>query len=612
MQQNNSHRVYQHDDPRLALSLFGAHERQRWQAQRERRAQAVAMHASINGGLHRMMQRQQQYATAQQQEEQHTGILASSMRPAPVLVSEYDLMYSWPDPPSSFIVIDSRQRDRSLYPSPSNFVVQLPRKHWDMCEVRMAHVDLPRTFFAVGPHNDTLYLSECGDATPTEQDMYVCRIPHGRYELVELSEVLAEFLPSALVHPAVASATDINPQNTYGVEISSAHSRVAIFASNPPTKSFVVHGEPALAELPVVTTVVAVDVGNHLYRFTFGKHRRHNLATGTIFEWLKTSAGYTYTNVQVSIVDHASVECDPDTNFLTLVMPAGFTTDHQFDVPGSEPTDLQITCRLLVADRNLAPFLGFGDTLFLPRSEVLPTTLLYGSKLTLRQAESNDNGIGVTTDLVLDHYAGLINRGTLASSLRLVVNGTQVADAVEVTGSTNNPGVLTISANEGADTTAAILSRGSFDAGSADTYVRVKGVVVGSNKPDMNKTNHVFVQVTINGVAVGSINVLNVNRVYERFLTAVPMRTDVDESDTQGYQTVFYSVDDQTLGDGVITIPHTVVHTVGLRLFYMAEDNSLREYDTQGMEWSCTLESTGGKRPPPMMPTRLVLPPPAC
>ena len=96
------------------------------------------------------------------------------------------------EPHSHSVVIDSRDRDPTIYPSPSSYRVELPQTFRNVSSARLVAAEIPGTFyvFSAGRGNTTLTVSVNG-VTKTIQ------IPDGNYTPTAMSETLSSALNAA-------------------------------------------------------------------------------------------------------------------------------------------------------------------------------------------------------------------------------------------------------------------------------------------------------------------------------------------------------------------------------------------------------------------------------
>lgn len=69
------------------------------------------------------------------------------------------------DTKTRILVVDSRDRDRALYPAPSKYVVELPDDVYDVVAVRLLAADVPFASYVVNAHNRTVPVSVAGAPT---------------------------------------------------------------------------------------------------------------------------------------------------------------------------------------------------------------------------------------------------------------------------------------------------------------------------------------------------------------------------------------------------------------------------------------------------------------
>lgn len=81
-------------------------------------------------------------------------------------------------------VIDSRDRDRNLYPNSNNYRVLVPQEWRDVVSSELIYGELPNTYYNINDENNIMYLSD------TPYNLIVVKIPEGKYSNQQLIEIL--------------------------------------------------------------------------------------------------------------------------------------------------------------------------------------------------------------------------------------------------------------------------------------------------------------------------------------------------------------------------------------------------------------------------------------
>jgi len=81
-------------------------------------------------------------------------------------------------------VIDSRDRDRNLYPNSNNYRVLVPQEWRDVVSSELIYGEIPNTYYNINEENNIMYLSD------TPYNLIVVKIPEGKYSNQQLIDVL--------------------------------------------------------------------------------------------------------------------------------------------------------------------------------------------------------------------------------------------------------------------------------------------------------------------------------------------------------------------------------------------------------------------------------------
>lgn len=81
------------------------------------------------------------------------------------------------------VVIDSRDRDITLYPSNSNYQIDLDEEYKNILSVELISIDIPKTQYLINNTNNLLYFKVTGN-------IYAATVPMGNYTITELSSAL--------------------------------------------------------------------------------------------------------------------------------------------------------------------------------------------------------------------------------------------------------------------------------------------------------------------------------------------------------------------------------------------------------------------------------------
>ena len=76
---------------------------------------------------------------------------------------------------SKHLVIDSRDRDYSLYPNSNDYRVEIPQEWKDIVSIELTLAQIPNTFYNINSKNNVFYISESPD------NIFSINIPEGQY-----------------------------------------------------------------------------------------------------------------------------------------------------------------------------------------------------------------------------------------------------------------------------------------------------------------------------------------------------------------------------------------------------------------------------------------------
>lgn len=88
---------------------------------------------------------------------------------------------------SHFLVIDSRERNKFLFPNSNNYTVGLSNMYTDVIEVELLSVNYKNPTYLINNSNNTLYLS-------FNSNDLVIKIPNGDYTVTQLTDTINQFL----------------------------------------------------------------------------------------------------------------------------------------------------------------------------------------------------------------------------------------------------------------------------------------------------------------------------------------------------------------------------------------------------------------------------------
>lgn len=94
------------------------------------------------------------------------------------------------------IIVDSRIRDKSLFPNPNNYEIPLEDDINDVREARLVSMEIPMPMYLINPHFNKLYFRIASID-------YVATVPSGDYSAVELAAAIEaamnELVPTVVV-----------------------------------------------------------------------------------------------------------------------------------------------------------------------------------------------------------------------------------------------------------------------------------------------------------------------------------------------------------------------------------------------------------------------------
>lgn len=81
-------------------------------------------------------------------------------------------------------VIDSRDRDRNIYPNSNKYRVLVPMEWRDVVSSELIYGEIPNTYYNINDENNIMYLSD------TPYNILTVKIPEGKYKNQELIDIL--------------------------------------------------------------------------------------------------------------------------------------------------------------------------------------------------------------------------------------------------------------------------------------------------------------------------------------------------------------------------------------------------------------------------------------
>ena len=112
------------------------------------------------------------------------------------------------------IVIDSRDRDTSIYPNSNNYVVDLETEVLEVTSGEVIIKDISMSMYTINSYNDTLLLSILGNDN-------VVKLPNGDYVASSFAPVLADALNASLPESHPFTVTHNVSKDTYTISCTS-------------------------------------------------------------------------------------------------------------------------------------------------------------------------------------------------------------------------------------------------------------------------------------------------------------------------------------------------------------------------------------------------------
>ena len=133
------------------------------------------------------------------------------------------------------IIIDSRDRDRTLYPKPNNYVIQLKSPIRDVVSLEMLQICIPKSEDLINDNNNQFTFQESQDQI--DNGTYVtASIPNGQYQLVdELCQALTSAMNNASTTGATYTVTADPLTNLVSITVTGGTGVLGVFNSSDGT-----------------------------------------------------------------------------------------------------------------------------------------------------------------------------------------------------------------------------------------------------------------------------------------------------------------------------------------------------------------------------------------
>lgn len=118
-----------------------------------------------------------------------------------VLQNQTDMMQRTAGPVVMYLVVDSRARNYDRYPTPSQYRVDLPRKYFNVTDIRIVSAELPITFYSFCAAS----LSNTSMTVAVNGTSKTVTIPDGNYDGTSLSLALQTALNAAFAQPTLTT-----------------------------------------------------------------------------------------------------------------------------------------------------------------------------------------------------------------------------------------------------------------------------------------------------------------------------------------------------------------------------------------------------------------------
>ena len=81
------------------------------------------------------------------------------------------------------VLIDSSKRNRSAYPNPNKYTVELPLGLSLVTEISLTYAYIPMSEYTIQRHNNMFYFSDMADQLEGTMQQYKIALPHGNYPI---------------------------------------------------------------------------------------------------------------------------------------------------------------------------------------------------------------------------------------------------------------------------------------------------------------------------------------------------------------------------------------------------------------------------------------------
>lgn len=87
------------------------------------------------------------------------------------------------------LILDSRARDRTKFPNPGNYVIELEKEYRDVTHIELVSACLPNSGYSINRHNNMIYYRSRNGAQPaTATHDSVLEIPVGNYDYDDIDD----------------------------------------------------------------------------------------------------------------------------------------------------------------------------------------------------------------------------------------------------------------------------------------------------------------------------------------------------------------------------------------------------------------------------------------
>ena len=133
------------------------------------------------------------------------------------------------------IIIDSRDRDRNLYPKPNDYVIQLKSPIRDVVSLEMLQICVPKSEDLINDNNNQFTFQETQDQI--DKGEYVtATIPNGQYQLIEeLCQAVTTAMNDASTTGATYTVTSDPLTNLVSIAVTGGDGTLGVFNSSDGT-----------------------------------------------------------------------------------------------------------------------------------------------------------------------------------------------------------------------------------------------------------------------------------------------------------------------------------------------------------------------------------------